>query len=352
MLVEQQIQYAQERKAGYSKDHLIYMFLDGADIRKNYTAIKNTLLNTGIATGVSQTLAPLTEIWSSGYGLKWKGQDPNSPVTFYRSSTDGDLVKTAGLQLIRGRDIDIMHYPSDSTACLINESAAKLIGFTDPIGQTLFDDPTTWHVVGVVKDFIMGSPYEPFKPVIFKGPLDWRGVMNIRLDGHKATEQQLSEMKKIFSQYNPGYPFEYHFTDESYAQKFNDEKLIRTLAALFAGLTIFISSMGLFGLSAYMAENRIREIGVRKVLGASVAHITFLLSKDFIKLVIIAIVIATPLAWYAMHRWLQSFDYRIHIGWPVFLGAGMLSICIALLTVSFQAIRAGMASPVKSLRSE
>jgi ABC-type antimicrobial peptide transport system permease subunit len=226
------------------------------------------------------------------------------------------------------------------------------MGFKNPIGQIIFDDPINWHVVGVIKDFILESPYEPIKPFMVKGPKYGGSVIHIKLNSANNTAQNLAKAEKIFKKYNPAYPFEFHFIDEEYAQKFSDEQLTGTLASLFAALTIFISCLGLFGLATYMAENRIKEIGVRKVLGASVQNIATLLSKDFIKLVIISIVIASPVAWWAMDKWLSGYNYHINISWLIFIEAGLLAIVIALLTISFQAIKAAVANPVRSLRAE
>jgi putative ABC transport system permease protein len=351
IIIVQQIRFGQERKSGYDKSNLAYVFIEG-DIHKNYKLIKNDLLSSGTALFISQTMAPLTQSWSSGFSLSWPGKDPSTHVSFDRSTTSGDLVKTAGLTLMEGRDIDLVNYPSDSTACVINESAAKLMKFKSPIGQTIFDDPVTWHVVGVIKDFILQSPYEPTRPIIFKGPKYGGYVMNIKFNPQHATAANLARAKVIFEKYNPSFPFEYHFVDEEYAKKFSDQELIAKLAALFAGLTIFISCLGLFGLATYMAENRIKEVGMRKILGASVSSIAALLSRDFVKLVVVSIVIACPVSWYFMNRWLLGFDYRVTISWYVFVLAGTAALFIAIVTVSFQAIKAAITNPINSLRSE
>ena len=351
IVVEQQVKYAQKRETGYNKNNLAYVFLQG-DIDKNYELIKNDLLNSGAATSITKAQAPLTQNWSSGISMNWQGKDPNAVIQINRYTEDGGLVKTAGMQLIEGRDIDIKNYPSDSTACLISESAVKAMGFKNPIGQVIYDDPINWHVVGVIKDFILESPYEPIKPFMVKGPKYGGSVLLIKLNNANSTAQNLVKAERIFKKYNPAYPFEYYFTDQEYAKKFGDEQLTGTLASLFSIFAIFISCLGLFGLAAYMAENRIKEIGVRKVLGASVASITTLLSKDFIWLVIIAILIASPISWFAMHKWLEGYDYRVNMSWWIFFVAGLVAICIALLTVSYQAIKAAIANPVKSLRTE
>jgi len=351
IVVEQQVKHAQSRETGYDKRNLGYVFMDG-NIGKNYEQIKNDLISSRAATSVSKTQAPLTQNWSSGISMNWQGKDPNAKIQINRFTEDADLVKTAGMHLIEGRDIDIKNYPSDSTACLISESAVKVMGFKDPLGQLIYDDPEYWHVVGVIKDFILESPYEPIKPFMVKGPKYGANAIHIKLSSANTLASDLSLTEKIFKKYDPAYPFEFHFIDQEYARKFSDEKLTVTLASLFAGLSIFISCLGLFGLAAYMAASRIKEIGVRKVLGASVSNIATLLSKDFITLVVIALVIASPLTWWVMNKWLSSYAYRIEISVWVFIIAGLLAILIALLTVSFQAMRAARANPAQSLRTE
>jgi ABC-type antimicrobial peptide transport system permease subunit len=302
---------------------------------------------------VTRTNGPLTSSYSDTWDLQWQGKDPNDKTDFERFSADEGLVKTAGLTLIQGRDIDLTKFPYDSTAMLLNESAAKAMGFEDPIGQIVKDNDYEFHVVGVIKDFILDSPYARVKPMVIEGAKEnWFNVINIRLTGSATTEQHLASMKKLYEKHNPAYPFEYHFVDEDYARKFEDTQRIATITTLFTSLTIFISCLGLFGLASYMAEVRIKEIGIRKVLGASVMKITTLLSRDFLILVIISIIIASPIAWYAMDTWLEGYSYRVGIEWWVFAVSGLLCIVISLLTISFQAIKAALANPVKSLRTE
>jgi len=238
---------------------------------------------------------------------------------------------------------------------IINESSLKLMKFKNPIGKKVGDLGIDWHIVGVVKDFILTSPYEPTRPILIcgaKSKFMTFDVIQIKLNGGNSTAANIKSMEAIFKKYNPDYPFEYKFVDEAYEKKFDDERLQGTLAALFAGLTIFISCLGLFGLATYMAESRIKEIGVRKVLGASVARITTLLSKDFVTLVIISFIIAAPLAYWGMSKWLTHYTYRVSISWWVFALAGFLSVMIPLLTVSYQSIRAAVANQAKSLRTE
>ncbi len=351
VIVEQQIKYAQNRETGYAKNNLIYHMLTG-DLDKNYLAVRTDLINSGAAVAVSKTSQPITQGWSDSWGFEWQGKDPNVKIDFDRFCVDENFTKTTGSTIVRGRDIDLTNHPADSTAIVLNETAVKMMGFKEPIGQVIKDDGITWQVVGVLKDFILRSPYEPMRPMVIEGSKGFFNAVHIRLNSNNATEKNIAIIEKLFKKYNPQYPFEYHFVDEEYEQKFFDEKRTATLAALFSGLTIVISCLGLFGLATYMAENRIKEIGVRKVLGASVTGITTLLSKDFIVLVIIAIVFASPFAWYIMSTWLKTYNYRTDIHWWVFAGAGLLAIAIAILTVSYQAIKAALSNPVKSLRTE
>ncbi|PUZ29877.1 ABC transporter permease [Chitinophaga parva] len=354
IVVKQQIDYAISRNTGYNKDRLIYQAMTG-DIPRNYALIKQELLSSGIAVSVTRTNAPLTERRSDGWGQNWEGKDPNDKTSFDRYMADEGLGATAGLHFIQGRDLDLQHYPTDSTGLIINESSLKVMKFKDPIGKTVEDLGTRWHIVGVIKDFILTNPYEPTRPILIcgaKSSFMAFNVIHIKLNGNHGTMENLGRMAAIFNKYNPGYTFDPKFVDAEYAKKFDDEKTQGKLAALFAGLTIFISCLGLFGLATYMAENRIKEIGVRKVLGASVANIATLLSKDFVKLVLISLLLAAPVAWWGMHKWLEGYTYRVGIAWWVFALAGLLSVTIALLTVSYQAIKAAVADPVKSLRNE
>jgi putative ABC transport system permease protein len=351
IIVKQQIDYAQNRETGYNKNNLVYHLFTG-DIEKNYALIKNELLNSGVASSVTKTSAPLTQSWSDGWGQEWEGKDPNDKTDFYRYNEDEGLGVTAGLTFVQGRDFDLKKFPTDSTGMIINESALKVMKFKDPMGKIVKDNGTEWHIVGVIKDFILTSPYEPTRPMLIAGANAWFQTILIKLNSANATADNLKKAEAIFKKYNAEYPFEYKFVDEEYAQKFQDEQRQGTLAALFAGLTIFISCLGLFGLATYMAENRIKEIGVRKVLGASVAGIATLLSADFLKLVIVSFVIAGPVSYWAMDAWLKDYPYRVNIEWWVFAMAGFLSVIIAIITVSYQAIKAAVANPVRSLRTE
>ncbi len=352
IIIKHQIQFAQNRDAGYVKDKLVYSKLQG-DMDKHFDLLRNELISSGAAVSVTKSLSPITQQYSDIWGWQWNGStDADSKTDFVIMASDVDFVKTMGVTLKDGRDIDIKTYPADSTAMLLNETAVKIMRLKNPVGQLVKANGSEWHIVGVMKDFIYQSPYGKVQQLAVMGPNSWFDGMHYKLNPARSTAESLQLAEKVFKKYNPQYPFDYQFVDEDYARKFDEEQRTGTLAALFAGLTIFISCLGLFGLATYMAENRIKEIGVRKVLGASVANITTLLSTDFLKLVILSFLIASPLAWYAMSQWLASYTYRISIEWWVFAATGLLSVLIAVLTVSYQSIKAAIANPVRSLRSE
>lgn len=351
IIVQHQIKFAQARETGYSRNNLIYVNMQG-DVARNYDLIKLDLLNKSAATAVTKSMSPITQSYSDSWGFSWPGStETDKKIDFVLMASEADFVKTMGVKLTQGRDIDIKKYPSDSTALLLNETAVKVMRLKSPIGALVQNNGVDWHVVGVVKDFIYESPYKKIQQLAVYGPKAWFNIVHIKLNPANTIAKNMEMVAQIFKQYNPRYPFEYKFVDEQYAAKFEDENRVGTLAALFAGLTVFISCLGLFGLATYVAENRIKEIGVRKVLGASVTSITTLLSVDFLKLVIISFIIASPIAWFSMNKWLQGYNYRIHIEWWVFALAGGLSIFIAIGTISFQALKAALANPVKSLRS-
>jgi putative ABC transport system permease protein len=351
IIVREQLEYAQNRDTGYKRNNLVYTFMSG-NVDKNYRLIRNELLTSGAAVAVSKTSAPMTEGWSDTWDYTWDGKQEGAKIDFNIYNTDGSFTKTMGLKIIEGRDIDAEKYPSDSLAVMLNEASVKIMGFKHPIGQIVKNGNDKLTVVGVVKDFILQSPYEPVRPMIIQGPKSWFNVIHYKLNEKNTTAKNLALAEGVFKKFNSEYPFDYHFVDDEYARKFKDEQRTGTLASLFAGLTIFISCLGLFGLATYMAQNRIKEIGVRKVLGASVFGVSSMLSKDFLKLVGIAFLVATPLAWWGMHTWLQGYTYRVPISIWVFITAAVVTIVISIITVSFQAVKAALANPVKSLRSE
>jgi putative ABC transport system permease protein len=355
IIVQNQIEYGRQRDLGYNKNNLVFTFAQG-DADTHYQLIRDELVKSGAAISVTRTANPITQRWSSGSGYEWTGSTAaDNRTEFVDLGSDADLSKTVGLKILQGRDIDVYNYPTDSLAVLLNESAVKTMRMKNPIGQIIRRRNYTqqWHVVGVVKDFILESPFESsINPMMIKGPSYFFQVIHFKLNPANSTAVGIAKAEAIFKKYNPQYPFEYYFADEVYDRRFREISRTGKLSFLFASLTIFISCLGLFGLAVYMAENRTKEIGIRKVLGASVISITTLLSKDFLKLIIISFFIASPVAWYIMNVWLQNYTYRVGINWLVFAGAGTLSVLIAILTISYQAIKAAVANPVKSLRSE
>ena len=357
LIVRQQIAYVQQRDAGYDQNNLIYTSLKG-DASKNYSLIRQELLSNGAATAVTKTLGPITRHSSNQWGFSWPDSKPDDyEVTFEVLSSDADFVTATGVELVAGRDIDVYRFPTDSTALLLNETAVQRMGLTDPIGTEVVASAGTeyeqrGHVVGVIKDFILQSPYDAVEPLMVFGPVSWFRYMHIRMNPDHTIARNLEIIESAFKKYNPNYPFEYTFVDDAYARKFAEEQRIAKLTGVFSLLAITIACLGLLGLAAFAARQKAKEIGIRKVLGASVAGVVVLLSRDFVKLVLIAIAIASPIAWWAMNSWLADYAYRIDIQWWMFVAAGAAALAIALLTVSWQATRAALANPVDSLRDE
>lgn len=354
IIITRQIRYAQDRDTGFDAGQLVFSPLEAKN-KHNYALLKEDLLNSGAVTAVTRSLVPISAEWTSNmWGYEWPSSaKEDAHIIFDVFSADADFAKTTGAKIISGRDIDIYNYPTDSSAILLNEKAVDVMQIKTPIGLTVRRGNERYHVVGVVKNFIIGSPYNNIQPMVVMGPENGRfRTVHYKLNPAFPVQQSLAKIETIFKKYNPDYPFEFQFVNEAYAYKFKSEQTTKTLAALFAGLAIFISCLGLFGLVAYMVEIRTKEIGVRKVLGASVLTIVQLLSKEYLCLVVIAVVIASPIAWLFMNKWVKDYAYRINISWWLFAAGGLVAIIIALVTISFQAIKAAVANPVKSLRTE
>jgi hypothetical protein len=305
---------------------------------------------------MTKSMSPITETYSRNNIDDWEGRLPNEPLTLAMNSiSDSDYFKTVGMQIKDGKNF-AGNFAVDSLNVILNEAAVERMRFKDPINQIITwstsNAPNRLRVIGVVKDALASSPFSAAEPTMYVYQPDWTFTIMFRLSPTVNTQAALSKLKPIFDKYRPDTPFEYHFVDENYAAKFKLEMLIGKLAGLFAALAIFISCLGLFGLAAYMAEQRRKEIGIRKVLGASIREVWLLLSKEFIVLVIISCAIASPIAFYYLQDWLQQYDYRIIISPLVFVIAGIAAIIITIITISFQAIKAAVANPVKSLRTE
>jgi putative ABC transport system permease protein len=352
VIVYQQIQYAKDRPTGYSAARLMMTDMSG-DLSNNYNALKNDLLLTGMVESVASASSPLTGIYMHTGIEKWPGQGAGElGLNVGGVSVSDNYFKTVGMKLLQGRDFS-SNWSADTLNVIINEAAVKRMGLKNPINQLITYNgiKSPVRIIGVVKDALMESPFTPVEPAVFNHGRGGNYVI-YRLSSNAKTHDAIERITRIFNAYNPAYPYIYQFVDEEYNHKFNLETLVGKLAGVFAGLAIFISCLGLFGLAAYVAEQRTKEIGVRKVLGASVAQVWILLSKDFIVLVVISCLIASPIALYFLSNWLQKYNYRIAIGPGVFLLSAIAAIIITLVTISFQAIKAALTNPVKSLRSE
>lgn len=348
VIIYQQIQYAKNRPTGYSLNRLLQTSING-DLEKNYTALKNELIGKGIVSSVTTSTSPATDIWWHADIDYWSGKQAGETVEMGVMIVSDDYFKTVGMQLSEGRNFTNSY---DSTSVIFNEAAIKRLRLKNPVGQKIKENEKDFTIVGVVKDALMISPFKAADPTMFYIQPNPQSNLLYRLSPNIKTQDAITQLTAIFNKYDPAYPYDYSFSDEQYAAKFNLEHLIGKLAGLFAVLAILISCLGLFGLAAYVAEQRTKEIGIRKVLGASVQQVWLLLSKDFILLVLISCLIAAPISYYFLHNWLMNYDYRISIGAGVFILGGLIALLITIITVSFQSIKAALANPVKSLRTE
>ena len=358
IVIYRQLQFAKNRPVGYTREGLVMLEMKSDDFHGKHDLFRNEFLKTGVVSDVSESMGKVTEVASGNNGFDWRGRDPNKEESFGTLAVSHDHGRTVGWQFVAGRDFS-RNFASDSSGVVINESAAKYIGIKDPVGETITwkwrdNQPQPYKILGVIRDMVMESPYEPVEPTLFfvkalNGGVSW---INIRIKPDVSPHQALSKIEAAFKKIVPSAPFDYKFVDEDYALKFAAEERISKLAGFFAAFAVLISCLGLFGLASFVAEQRTKEIGVRKILGASVFNLWRLLSKEFLVLVIVSLFIATPLAYYFMNSWLQDYQYRTELSWWIFAAAGAVAIVISLLTVSFQAIKAAIANPVRSLRSE
>jgi len=349
IVIYNQVQFAKGRQLGYDQQNLINVHAKG-DVSKNYTAIKQELTSTTQIGSVTSSFSPLTGIYQNSPVDKWPGKSPDANVLFAFVGVGFDYTKTIGARIIQGRDFS-GQFKSDSTAVVLNRAAMDVMNMDNPIGETISFWDSDWTIIGVMEDIVMESPFKNVRPMIMFHQA-WVNIVTIRLEKTTDLQASIKNVETVFKKYNPDYPFEYSFVDEDFGKKFSNVNLIDNLFKIFASLTILISCLGLLGLAAFTAEQRTKEIGIRKVLGASVSSIMLLLSKDFSKLVIIAFIIAAPLAWWGLNQWLENYPYRISIQWWVLAAAGTLSFILAVVTVSSQAIKAAMNNPVHSLRSD
>ena len=350
IVMYRQMDYIQRANMGFDRDNLVYMPLEG-NLADKYELFKQEAENIPAIQQVSKIRQPPTALYTHTSDFRWTGKAPDLVTSFVISDVGYDFVKTMKLKLAQGRDFS-RDFPTDSAGFIVNEMAVKKMGYTDPIGKPVWWGRYQGKIIGVLQDFHFASLHQAIEPLIIHMNEDRHsGTLLVRLKAGRDKEG-LAGLEKLCKELNPAFPFTYQFSDAEYNKAYRSEQLVSKLANYFSFLAIFISCLGLLGLAIFTAGQRTREIGVRKVLGASVPGIVSLLSKDFLGLVLIAIVIASPIAWYTMYSWLQGFAYRTPVSWWIFAAAGVSAILIAFLTVSFQAIKAAMANPVTSLRSE
>ncbi len=357
MVVMNQIEFSKNRPVGYNKNGLVQLPVMSPEFEGKADIMRSQFIESGAITNMSTSSSPTTQVWSNRSGYTWEGKPEGFQEDLAYTSVSYEFVETMDVELIAGRGFS-REYATDSTAVILNETAVKYMGLKDPIGKLIKDSDTedpapTLKVIGVIKDMIVKSAYEPVKQAMYVFDAhENASYYNLRLNPNKSVGESLSLVESIFKKNFPSIPFDYQFVDKEYGKKFVAEERIASLAKVFTMLAIFISCLGLFGLASFVAEQRTKEIGVRKVLGASISQLWLLLSRDFITLVIISILVASPLAYYIMSQWLQKFSYRTSVGWDVLAIACLGALLITIITVSFQAIKAATSNPVKSLRTE
>jgi putative ABC transport system permease protein len=350
IIVYQQLQHVKSRPVGYDAGRLLMTDMS-SDLNRNYMALKNELLQTGYIESVAYSSSPVTAIYDHSIINEWPGKTGTDLIHIGCVGLSDNYFRTLGMKLLSGRDFTT-NRKTDSATIIVNEAAVKKMQLKEPLGQEImWNGSEKARIVGVVKDALMESPYASVVPPIFTHRREGRSVL-YRLRPEVNTQTALTKLAPVFNKYNPAYPYSYQFADTAYNDKFKQEVLVGRLAAIFATLAIFISCLGLFALAAYMVEQRTKEIGVRKVLGASVSQLWLLLSKDFIALVLVSCIIASPVALYFLQNWLQKYEYRISPGIPVFVISAAIAIVITVITISFQTIKAAIQKPIVALKSE
>jgi ABC-type antimicrobial peptide transport system permease subunit len=349
IIVFRQIEHTKNRPVGYAQNGLLTVPLS-PEFDSHYEEARTEMIATGAVENLARSsYAPSR--FDQNNSIEWEGRDPSLVVFFRDVNVSPEFGKTIGWTIVQGRDFSKDHPADNGGATIMNEAAAKIVGYKNPIGRTIKWQGKDHTIIGIVKDMITQNPYEQIEPAIFF----WEGFnskLNIKLKPGVATASALASIQSVYAKYSPNFPFNYRFVADDYNLKFNNENKIGKLARIFAILAIFISCLGLFGLASFIAEQRSKEIGVRKVLGASVFSLWKMLTREFLLLVIISLFIAIPLAWYCMHDWLNNYTYRTTISWWIFAIAGAGTILITLITVSFQAIRSALVNPIRTLRTE
>ena len=350
VVVFRQIQFAKNQPLGYDQTGLITLPDNTHELDTHYEALRKALLNTGVVANIANSSTTLNAFYRNNQ-LQWEGMSEDAKnKTFRDVNVNADFGATIGWSVVKGRDFSRERL-TDSMAAIVNETGARLLGFKDPIGKNIKHWGRSYTIIGVTKDIISNSPYFPVQPAIFLGD-GGHEVFTIRIKPGKPVHTALTAIESVFKQFNPASPFIYSFIDEEFQKKFNTESRIGNLATVFSGLAILISCLGLFGLASFVAEQRTKEIGIRKVLGARVTGLWALLSADFIKLVLLSLLVAIPVSYYCMDQWLQNYPLRTSLSAWIFVAAGVGLLLVTLATVSYQAVRAALMNPVKSLRSE
>jgi ABC-type antimicrobial peptide transport system permease subunit len=351
LVIYKQVQFVKDRPVGYDINLLAEMPQDG-ELGKKFDLFKSELLKSGAVTALCQSSGSLSNSGSSFWNFEWPGMSKaDKDVIFDQIATTYDFTKTNGIQMVSGRDFS-KSFASDTAALMLSSNAVKLMGLKNPVGTPVKYHGNDFTVVGVFKDFIWGSPYFTDKPMVIAFSKGWGGQITMRLNPNNSLTKNVELITQVTKQINPAYPVDLKFVNELYATKLQGEKVLGILSNLFGGLAIFISCLGLFGLAAYSAEQRTKEFGVRKVLGASVASIMQLLSVSFMKMILIAVIIGVPVAYFMMKKWLGNFEFRTPISWWIIAAAIFGTGIIAFLTVSFQAYKAAKANPVDALKYE
>jgi ABC-type antimicrobial peptide transport system permease subunit len=350
IVIYKQLNYIQTKDIGYNRENLLYIPIEG-ELIKNYSVFKEEAGKIpGILT-ISKMRNSPTVIEHHTGSIEWTGKPPTQMVSFADAVVGYDFVKTLNLELKEGRDFS-KDFGTDSASFMLNETAVNKIGYKNPVGQTISWGNRKGTIIGILKDFHFNSMHQAIDPLIIRLDENWPwGTILVRTRLGK-TKEAIADLEKLCKKINSKIPFTYQFSDQEYDRLYRSEQVISKLANIFAFLAISISCLGLFGLATFTASQRTKEIGVRKVLGASASNIAGMLSANFLKPVTIAMLIAFPVAWYTMNNWLQAFAYKIAIEWWMFGIAAVATICIALLTVSYQSIKSSLSNPVKSLRTE
>lgn len=349
VVIYQQIQHVKGRDMGYDRENLIQIWTN-SELETNFQTIREELVRTGAVKSICKSNSPVTAIFSNNE-VKWQGMPTDTRVAFSTIATEYDYTETLGVKMIKGRDFS-RDFPSDSSAVVINEAAWKMIGFEDPIGQKIEWGGGQFEIIGVMQDMVMADATAVVQPLTMFFIPSWTSTISIRLNKTENLNGSIAQVESVFKKLTPNYPFEYKFTDEVFNRKFANINLISNVAGIFAGLAIAITCLGLLGLAAFTAEQRTKELGIRKVMGATVTSLVMLISKDFTRLVLIAFAFASVLSWWGMRQFLLRYEYRIEIGYWIFGAVGGFALVLTIIIVSTQTLKAALANPSKSLRSE